>query len=224
MNRTTSLKSRLRDAASSPSAVTAAAAPSPAHPRRHRLALLAGLVDEPAHGYEPSSAWRHRQVEAEPGPVYPTLQMLEEAGFVSSSQQGDKKVYSITDAGRAELTAKTADAGGPPPWLDAESAGGHGELRKAIAQLVLAAKQVSMTDDAAQVQAAAAILDEARRSSTSVRRRLTTVRSGRLGLRPRPELRWRANVGVGLLWWTSPPLACSVNVGVQVLCRTQRRA
>ena len=131
-----------------------------------RLALLAGLVDEPAHGYEliqrlgerTGGRWR-----PSPGSVYPTLQMLEEAGFVSSSQQGDKKVYSITDAGRAELTAKTADAGGPPPWLDAESAGGHGELRKAIAQLVLAAKQVSMTDDAAQVQAAAAILDEARR-------------------------------------------------------------
>jgi DNA-binding PadR family transcriptional regulator len=131
-----------------------------------RLALLAGLSDGPAHGYELIQRLGERtggRWKPSPGSVYPTLQMLEEGGFLSSTQQDDKKVYSITEAGRAELAAKVAEAGGTPPWLDGESAGGFGDFRKSIAQLVLAAKQVAMTDDPAQVQAAAAILDEARR-------------------------------------------------------------
>jgi DNA-binding PadR family transcriptional regulator len=38
-----------------------------------------------------------------PGSVYPTLQMLEDLGYVTSSQQEGKKVYSITDEGRRHL-------------------------------------------------------------------------------------------------------------------------
>jgi DNA-binding PadR family transcriptional regulator len=35
--------------------------------------------------------------------IYPTLTFLEEAGYVSSTTEGNKKVYSITDAGQAHL-------------------------------------------------------------------------------------------------------------------------
>ena len=38
-----------------------------------------------------------------PGSVYPTLQMLEDLGYVSSSQQEGKKIYTITDEGRRYL-------------------------------------------------------------------------------------------------------------------------
>src|SRR6267378_2189115 len=38
-----------------------------------------------------------------PGSVYPTLQMLEDLGYVTSSQQEGKKVYAITDEGRRYL-------------------------------------------------------------------------------------------------------------------------
>ena len=39
-----------------------------------------------------------------PGSVYPTLQMLEDLGYVTSTQQEGKKVYTITDEGRRYLT------------------------------------------------------------------------------------------------------------------------
>ena len=35
--------------------------------------------------------------------VYPTLTFLEEAGYAVSSSEGNKKVFSITDAGKAHL-------------------------------------------------------------------------------------------------------------------------
>src|SRR5207245_10226993 len=43
-----------------------------------------------------------------PGSVYPTLQMLEDLGYVSSSQQEGKKVYTITDERRHYLTEQQA--------------------------------------------------------------------------------------------------------------------
>jgi DNA-binding PadR family transcriptional regulator len=131
-----------------------------------RLALLSGLTDGPAHGYELIQRLSDRtggRWKPSPGSVYPTLQMLEEAGFASSSQQDDKRVYSITEAGQAELQAKMAEAGGTPPWMDPESAGGHDDLRKAVGQLMMAAKQVGMTDNQTHIETAAGIINEARR-------------------------------------------------------------
>ncbi len=131
-----------------------------------RLALLSGLTDGPAHGYELIQRLSDRsggRWKPSPGSVYPTLQMLEEAGFASSSQHDDKRVYAITEAGQAELTTKLAQADGPMPWMDAESAGGHDDLRKAIGQLVMAAKQVGMTDNQTHIETATGIVNEARR-------------------------------------------------------------
>ncbi len=131
-----------------------------------RVALLAALGDGPGHGYELIQRLEARtggRWKPSPGSVYPTLQMLEEGGFVSSAQQGDKKVYTITEAGQTELQERMSDAGGPPPWLDGDMSGGHGELRKAVAQLAMAARQVGMGGDEAQVAAATTILTDARR-------------------------------------------------------------
>ena len=131
-----------------------------------RLALLSGLTDGPAHGYELIQRLSDRtggRWKPSPGSVYPTLQMLEDAGFVSSSQQDDKRVYAISEAGQAELQAKMAETGGTPSWLDPESAGSHDDLRKAVGQLVMAAKQVGMTDNQTHIDAAAGVINEARR-------------------------------------------------------------
>ena len=131
-----------------------------------RLALLSGLTDGPAHGYELIQRLSDRsggRWKPSPGSVYPTLQMLEEAGFASSSQRDDKRVYAITEAGQTELTTKLAQADGPMPWMDAESAGSHDDLRKAVGQLVMAAKQVGMTDNQTHIETAAGIINEARR-------------------------------------------------------------
>ena len=131
-----------------------------------RIALLAALGDGSGHGYELIQRLEARtggRWKPSPGSVYPTLQMLEDGGFVSSAQQGDKKVYTITDAGQTELQTRMTEAGGPPPFFDGEGDSGRGDLRKAVAQLVMAARQVGMSDDDAQVAAAAEILADARR-------------------------------------------------------------
>ncbi|GAB4350980.1 MAG: hypothetical protein Kow0026_07650 [Oricola sp.] len=71
-----------------------------------RLVILALVENEPRHGYD-----LIRQIEdmtagsyaPSPGVVYPTLTYLEEAGCVRAEEDGNKKLYSITDEGRAYL-------------------------------------------------------------------------------------------------------------------------
>lgn len=77
-----------------------------------RHALLALLADAPAHGYELKQALETTFGDAWPptniGQIYTTLGRLERDGLVTSAvvqQDGrpDKKMYVITEAGRAEL-------------------------------------------------------------------------------------------------------------------------
>lgn len=69
-----------------------------------KYALLDLLQERPMHGYEMMKALEERSggfYVASAGTIYPTLQMLEDRGLITSNQAEGKKVYSITDAGRA---------------------------------------------------------------------------------------------------------------------------
>jgi DNA-binding PadR family transcriptional regulator len=71
-----------------------------------KYVILDLLQDRPAHGYEVIRALEERFrgfYSPSPGSVYPTLQLLEDLGYVRSDQQNGKKVYSITDEGRKFL-------------------------------------------------------------------------------------------------------------------------
>jgi DNA-binding PadR family transcriptional regulator len=71
-----------------------------------KYVILDLLQDRPAHGYELIRALEERFrgfYSPSPGSVYPTLQLLEDMGYVSAAQQDGKKVYSITDEGRKFL-------------------------------------------------------------------------------------------------------------------------
>jgi DNA-binding PadR family transcriptional regulator len=71
-----------------------------------RLALLSLLSDRPAHGYELMRQLEERSgrlYRASAGTVYPVLQQLQDEGMVSVDDRDGKKVYSLTDAGRAEV-------------------------------------------------------------------------------------------------------------------------
>jgi DNA-binding PadR family transcriptional regulator len=70
--------------------------------------VLDAVADAPRHGYEIMQVIEERSKGAyrpSPGVVYPTLQLLDETGLVSSSDQDGRKVYAITDAGRAEIAS-----------------------------------------------------------------------------------------------------------------------
>ena len=71
-----------------------------------RLIALALIEETPRHGYDIIKALEERSSGAyspSPGVVYPTLTFLEEAGYAVSAAEGAKKVFSITEAGKAYL-------------------------------------------------------------------------------------------------------------------------
>ncbi len=80
-----------------------------------QLVLLALLAGRPSHGYELIKALEERSggfYSPSPGMIYPALTWLEEVGYASVAAEGAKKLYSITDAGRAYLrdNQEAADA------------------------------------------------------------------------------------------------------------------
>jgi DNA-binding PadR family transcriptional regulator len=72
-----------------------------------RLVVLKLIADEPRHGYELIKAIEdltEGDYGPSPGVVYPTLNMLEDIGFIRERKSKDsKKVYEATDAGRLHL-------------------------------------------------------------------------------------------------------------------------
>jgi DNA-binding PadR family transcriptional regulator len=71
--------------------------------------ILQYLKDKPSHGYEIIRALEerfHGLYVPSPGTVYPTLQMLEELGYVTLVEQEGKKVYTITEEGRKFLAGQ----------------------------------------------------------------------------------------------------------------------
>jgi DNA-binding PadR family transcriptional regulator len=73
-----------------------------------RLIALALIAEEPRHGYEIIKLVEEKTGDwysPSPGIVYPTLTYLEEAGYVTASTEGSKKLYAITEEGGAYLKA-----------------------------------------------------------------------------------------------------------------------
>ena len=131
-----------------------------------RAAILALLAEEPMHGYQviqelgerTGGVWR-----PSPGSVYPTLQHLEEEGLVTGEDREGKKIFTLTEAGRAVLADRAS--GRRAPW---EEVGGDVDaalvdLRDLARQLAIAVRQVAHAGSTGQVEAVKALLLEARR-------------------------------------------------------------
>jgi DNA-binding PadR family transcriptional regulator len=73
-----------------------------------RLIALALIAEAPRHGYEIIKLLEEKTADwysPSPGIIYPTLTYLEEAGYVTASAEGSKKLYTITEEGSAYLKA-----------------------------------------------------------------------------------------------------------------------
>jgi len=71
-----------------------------------KYVILKLLRDKPRHGYEVMKELEERMhgcYTPSPGTIYPTLQWLEDEGLVVARDAEGKKVYEITDTGRAFL-------------------------------------------------------------------------------------------------------------------------
>jgi DNA-binding PadR family transcriptional regulator len=102
-----------------------------------QLVILALLEDRPAHGYELIKALEERSggfYAPSPGVIYPALTYLDEIGHAAVEQQGNRKLYNLTDAGRTHLNANRAVA---EAILDALSriGGRMDQVREAFAGL-----------------------------------------------------------------------------------------
>ncbi|QKV92603.1 helix-turn-helix transcriptional regulator [Streptomyces sp. NA02950] len=94
---------------------------------RLRLYLLKLLDEAPRHGYEVIRLLEERfqgLYAPSAGTVYPRLAKLEAEGLVTHTSEGGRKVYAITEAGRAEL----ADRSGELADLELE-------IRESVAEL-----------------------------------------------------------------------------------------
>jgi DNA-binding PadR family transcriptional regulator len=77
-----------------------------------RLYLLKLLDEAPRHGYEVIRLLQDRFMGVyapSPGTIYPRLARLEEEGLVTHDTVGGRKIYRITDKGRAEIESKLDD-------------------------------------------------------------------------------------------------------------------
>ncbi|MER7973577.1 helix-turn-helix transcriptional regulator [Streptomyces sp. NPDC096080] len=130
---------------------------------RLRLYLLKLLDEAPRHGYEVIRLLEERfqgLYAPSAGTVYPRLAKLEAEGLVTHTTEGGRKVYAITDAGRAEL----ADRSGELADLELE-------IRDSVAELAAEIR--------ADVRGAAGDLRREMRAAASEARRGPGARTGR---------------------------------------------
>lgn len=74
-----------------------------------KFALLKLLDELPRHGYDLIRAVRERGWGAGAGSVYPLLAALESAGLIAGREEGDRRVYDITEQGRRLLGEHAAE-------------------------------------------------------------------------------------------------------------------
>jgi DNA-binding PadR family transcriptional regulator len=132
-----------------------------------RSAVLALLLEKPRHGYEIIREIEERSGgtwKPSAGSVYPTLQLLADEGLISAEESNGRKIYSLTEAGRAVAAEETAS-----PFDTTETPGSrHTALPKSGVELAQAAAQVNRTGSPEQIHEAVAVLDEARRRLYSI--------------------------------------------------------
>jgi DNA-binding PadR family transcriptional regulator len=130
-----------------------------------RAAILVLLAEQPMHGYQIMQEIGERsggRWEPSPGSVYPTLQALQDGGFVQATETDGKRVYELTDAGRAEAAA--AGERDRDPWDIEGDDRSVRALAEEMASLGHAFRQVIRAGTPDQHERARTALAEARRS------------------------------------------------------------
>jgi DNA-binding PadR family transcriptional regulator len=124
-----------------------------------RTLILTALATKPMHGYEVIQAleaqsggrWRPSA-----GSIYPTLQQLADEGLVTAQEIDGRRVYALTNEGKA-----AAEAAPPSPWSDGPR-DEPGDVRRVARQVMEAAMQVQRVGSPDAVVGAHAILLDTR--------------------------------------------------------------
>lgn len=113
-----------------------------------KFILLMLLAERPQHGYELMKDLEARLGgfrRPSPGSVYPTLQMLEEGGYLTSEEVEGKRVYTITESGRQFLSdlQERSDSRNPFDRFSNGRSAELNELRQTLTQVNDAVTQVA---------------------------------------------------------------------------------
>jgi len=145
-------------------------------PRRHgmrrmrrgilKFALLKLLSETPRHGYDLIREVRQKGWGGGPGSVYPILAALESAGMIAGRDEGDRRIYEITEKGRQVLGEHAAEFERfLAEDVDEEEAGGDvaAQLRDSAGRLMQAIAQIGPSSKSETIECVRELLDQARK-------------------------------------------------------------
>jgi len=118
------------------------------------------------HGYEMIQVLAERTGgvwKPSPGSIYPSLQLLEDEGFVEVDESSGKRLFTLTTAGREELANNPRERS---PWEEV-TAGidpADAQLRELVGQIMVATRQVGEAGTAEHKAKANELLTTTRRS------------------------------------------------------------
>jgi DNA-binding PadR family transcriptional regulator len=136
-----------------------------------KYALLELLAEQPRHGYELIKELETRYggfYRPSPGSVYPTLQLLEDEGHLTSETVDGKRVYTVTDSGRQLLKERAERSGeregfGPRGFRPGRMSPELNNLRESAMALGASVMQAARHGSPEQVRAILELLDATRR-------------------------------------------------------------
>jgi DNA-binding PadR family transcriptional regulator len=131
-----------------------------------RTAALLLLAEEPRNGYQIMQEVEERSEgvwRPSPGSVYPALAQLEDEQLIRAEEIDGRKLFVITEQGRALLAQRASDA--PVPWeeMSGEVSDEAFAVKQLLREVVVAFAQVMRSGSEAQLAKAREVLTEARR-------------------------------------------------------------
>jgi len=131
-----------------------------------RTAALLLLAEEPRNGYQIMQEVEERSEgvwRPSPGSVYPALAQLEDEGLIRSEQIEGRKLFAITDQGRALIEERGPDASAPWEKMSGDVSDEAFEIKHLVRDVVYAFAQVMRTGSDSQIAKAREVLSGARR-------------------------------------------------------------
>jgi DNA-binding PadR family transcriptional regulator len=128
-----------------------------------RFAILAVLRDRPMHGYQVIQELEGRtqgRWRPSAGSVYPTLQLLEDQGLLSSTEVEGRRTYALTEAGRQAADESPLGSEG---WLESDGPDDGSDLHKLVRSLMGAVAQLQRNGSPEAHASAREVLVDARR-------------------------------------------------------------
>jgi DNA-binding PadR family transcriptional regulator len=131
-----------------------------------RTAALLLLAEEPRNGYQIMQEVQERSEgfwRPSPGSVYPALQQLEDESLIRSQESDGRKLYALTDEGRAKVEQRGSDRQAPWEQMSDDAGEKVHEVASLMREVAYACSQVLRTGGEAQLESAKEVLTAVRR-------------------------------------------------------------